>query len=257
MRQAHDAGGQSPLDPVLLDELRWLLAQLCDGQLPQSDWHRLNQILGEHAEARRYYLRYIGVHSALATTAGCTLGSFVVDAQLAVERLTLERFTGRTTPLSLCAPQTPASARGLRWRSVIRWAASLSAVLLVAAASFWWVRRADYVGSQQPALRAEHSVEVAGNQPLVAEVTYVSASATWRNANGSFTLASRVQTGQSLARARSGRIDVCVGRQIVADRAFGVLSSTYRGQLASRRIGCSRAASRTWFHDRDSARKSD
>src|SRR3989304_5708216 len=207
MRLAHDGSGQSPLDPVLMEELRWLLAQLCDNQLAECDWHRLHQILDEHAGARRYYLRYIAVHSVLATPAGCLSGSSVIDAQLAVERLTIERFTGRTALQSLCAREASLSALDLRWRSPIRWAVSLSAMLLVAAAAFWSVRRASNLGDEGVALHASHPGEVAGNQRLAAEITYVSASATWRNPNGSFALASRVQSGQSLALDR-GQVEL-------------------------------------------------
>lgn len=202
MRQAHDGSGQSSLDPVLLDELRSLLAQLCDEQLPQSDWHRLNQILGEHAGARRYYLRYIGVHSALATTAGSPLGSFVVDAQLAVERLTLERFTGRTNSTPLYELESSLSHREVRWRSIIRWAVSLSAVLLVAGAAWWSTQRVGRHEEQRDFVvaddRPKAEDEVSGARRLVAEVTYVSTSAIWQNPNGSFALASRVRSGQKL-----------------------------------------------------------
>jgi hypothetical protein len=207
MTQAHDGSDRSPLDRVMIEDLCQHLACLCDDQLSESDRHRLNRILDEHSGARQYYLRYIAVHSALATTAGSPLGAFAIDAHLAVERLTLERFAGRTMSVSGCELKLSLSARDRRWRTTVRWAASLSAIMLVAAATFWWVQRARRLEDQRVAQHPQLPGETVGDQRLVAEVTYVSASARWQNPNGSYALAARIQSGQTLAFER-GQVEL-------------------------------------------------
>lgn len=198
MTRTRDDCHESPREPQLMHELGELLARLCDDELTASDRSRLNRILDEYTAARRYYLRYVAVHSALAVTAG----SPAVEAQLAVERLTLERFAGRSFSEPLCQLALPASSRIERWQSMAPWAASLAAIFVVTGL-IWW--------STQPIGRQEHVVGVVavsnrstaadentGAQRLVAEVTYVSNSAIWQNPNSSFALASSVRSGQNL-----------------------------------------------------------
>ena len=187
------------------------LARLCDDQFTDDDSRRLNQLLDENEEVRRYYLRYIAVHSALAATACSPVGCTVVEAQLAVERLTLDRFAGRITSAVTCDLGSSLPERRRRLQSIMLWAASLSAVLLVVAAGFWWARP----GRQQDAATASLAVdakqpafnEVATSERLVAEVTFVSDSAVWQNPNSSYIVASSVRSGQSLALER-GQVEL-------------------------------------------------
>lgn len=189
-----------PLDPAVLDELRDLVARLCDDQLDESDRLRLNAILDSHSAARQYYLKYMGVHSSLAAMAGSASAD---DAQLAVERMTLARFAGRTDPvLSACDIEPLRSQRAARWQSVLRWAAGVSAVVAVATFS-WWFTADDPAGDVAPQLvlasgHARTEAAPGPAQPLAAEVTYVSSVAVWQKPNASFALASRVRVGENL-----------------------------------------------------------
>ena len=215
MSRANEEGANLPLDPAVTAETSALFARLCDGELSEGDQYRLNQILDENTAARHYYLQYIAVHTALKTISGSPLGYSAVDAQLAVERLTLEQFAGHVgadrvgTEQSCRLPMS--AAPDARMRLIVRWAASLAAGLLVATAAWWSIQ---HIGRQEdPAASIAnevHPIPNADDSPggsLVAEVTYVSNSITWQNPNGSFALASRVQSGQSLALLR-GQIEL-------------------------------------------------
>lgn len=206
---AADGDADSSLDAGLMEELRELLARLCDDQLTESERPRLNQILDEHGAARSYYLKYVAVHSSLAAMAG---SASAAEAQLAVERMTLARFAGRSAAvLPPCDIEPLRSERIERWQTVLRWAAGISAVLLVAAAAWWLAPSSSQSASPENVLLVGNPAAVddipASSQPLVAEVTYVSNSAAWQNPNGSFTLASRVRAGQNLALER-GQVEL-------------------------------------------------
>lgn len=211
MRAYDDANSDSeaPLEAVAMDELRELIALLCDDQLTVGDRSRLNELLDSDAAARQYYLKYIAVHSSLAAMAG---SASAVEAQLAVERMTLERFAGRTDPVfAPCASVPKWSERNERWRSVLRWSAGLSAVVALAIAS-WWLTARNSVHDYAPELvlagGQAHTVPAPGTaQPLAAEVTYVSSVAIWQNPNSSFALASRVRAGQNLILER-GQVEL-------------------------------------------------
>lgn len=221
MTHNHDDNAGPPLAVAQMDQLCALLAQLCDDQLTGDDFRRLNQLLDEDAAARHYYLRYVAVHNALAATAGSPVGCSDVEAQLAVERLTLDRFSGRITSDMACGIDRSSYERNRRWRSLIRWAGSLSAVLLVAVAGLWWAQtRLGQPGAEQPGSQPNDATtalaidgqqpllnEVAAAQPLVAEVTFVSESAEWQNPNSSYIVASGVRSGQSLALER-GQVEL-------------------------------------------------
>ena len=215
---AENGAADSPLDPALMDELRELLARLCDDQLTESDRPRLNRILDSHEAARRYYLKYVAIHSSLAAMAG---SASAADAQLAVERNTLARFAGRSEALlPACDVVSLRDEHVERWQAVLRWAAGISAVLL-AAIAVWWLAPRDsgplapvnlvQVGNEA-SFELQESTDAASpvNQPLVAEVTYVSNAAVWQNPNGSFTLASRVRAGQNLTLER-GQVELTYG----------------------------------------------
>jgi hypothetical protein len=222
MMRAHDdaenGAGELPLDPASMEELRELLARLCDDQLTESDRPRLNYILDSHEAARRYYLKYVAIHSSLAAMAG---SASAADAQLAVERITLARFAGRSEALlPACDVVSLRDEHLERWKSVMRWAAGISAVLLTAVAVWWLAPRGSdpaspvnlaRVGNAASFDREESTGSVTtGREPLVAEVTYVSNAAVWQNPNGSFTLASRVRAGQNLTLER-GQVELTYG----------------------------------------------
>ena len=168
---------------------------------------RLNQILDADSAARRYYLQYIAVHSALTTAAGCS----AVDAHMAVERMTLERFAACTTLTPVCELETSRFTGGRRWQSLIRWTVSLSAALLLAMSALWWAQRdsRSEVKSGSVADVRPENVSDGSADPgrLVAEVTYVSNSAIWQNPNGSYAIASHVRSGQTLTLER-GQIEL-------------------------------------------------
>ena len=84
----------SRVDAAIAAQLSELVAQLCDNDLSEDDAAHLNAMLNEHPGARQYYLRYIAVHNALTAAAGNPLGFSAVESQLAIERLTIERFAG-------------------------------------------------------------------------------------------------------------------------------------------------------------------
>ena len=204
-----------PLDPAMTAEALRLFAILCDGELSDSDRTRLNRLLDESEPARRYYLRYIALNTALKTISGSPMGYSAVDAQLAVERLTLEQFANHFgdshgSIVQSCRLPVPADAK-TRLSSAIRWAASLAAAMLVAAAAWWSIQHAGSLENRAATIASEaHPIPNAEDShggSLVAEVTYVSNSIVWQNPNGSFTLASRVQAGQSLALLR-GQIEL-------------------------------------------------
>ncbi|MGD9631846.1 MAG: FecR domain-containing protein [Pirellulales bacterium] len=220
-----DWSADPPLNAALMEELRELLARLCDdqlcdepltggGQFSGGDRARLNEILDTHAAARRYYLKYVAIHSSLSAMAG---SASAADAQLAVERITLERFAGRTgPPLAPCGIEPLQLERRERWQSVLRWSAGISAVVALAMAGWWLTVRerkdallAEAVldGNLKPAVDVSFGSQPFGNQPLAAEVTYVSNAAVWQNPNGSFTLASRVRAGENLTLER-GQVEL-------------------------------------------------
>ena len=206
---------KTPLDPAMTAEALRLFATLCDGELLDSDDRRLNQLLDESAAARRYYLRYIALNTALKTISGSPMGDSAVNAQLAVERLTLEQFAnnfgnGHGSAGQSCRPPVPANTK-TRLRAAVRWAASLAAAMLVAAAAWWSIQHAGRLENRAATVANEaHPIPTAEDShggSLVAEVTYVSNSIVWQNPNGSFILASRIQAGQSLALLR-GQIEL-------------------------------------------------
>jgi len=198
-----------PPDAGWMDELHELLAALCDGQLAEGDRPRLNEILDAHAAARRYYLKYMAVHSSLSTMSG---SASAADAELAVERMTLERFAGRTAvPMASCEIEPLRWERVERWQQVLRWAVGVSAVVAVAIASWWFAPRMPIDDASPELVLAggqAHTEPAPGTaQPLAAEVTYVSSAAVWQNPNASFALASRVRAGQNLILER-GQVEL-------------------------------------------------
>jgi hypothetical protein len=206
-----DDNSRLNLSPVVIGELCALLARLCDDQLVGDDAQRLNHLLRENAEARRYYLHYVAVHSALAATACSPMGCTDTEAQLAVERLTLARFSGRITVPIACDVGQLTGELGRRPRSMALWAASVAVGVLIAATAVWFalptrgpnqVTNAVVVDTAQPALNQDSTSE-----PLVAEVTFVSESAVWQSPNSSYIVASLVRSGQSLALER-GQVEL-------------------------------------------------
>jgi hypothetical protein len=197
-----DDDGAAPLATGVTGELRELLARLCDDQLTASDQTRLNAILDADASARRYYLKYVAVHSALAAMAGSATAT---DAELAVERLTLERFAGRTSlPLAPCDLEPVRSDRAASTRQALRWAAGISAMIAIAAASWWFAPRLPVRDASPELVLASGQAHTPGSaKPLAAEVTYVSNVAVWQNPNASFTLASRVRAGPVASSSRA------------------------------------------------------
>lgn len=218
MMRAHDDAAdwdaEPPIDAGLMEELRGLLARMCDDQMTDNDRSRLNQILDMHAAARSYYLKYVAIHSSLAAMAG---SASAADAQLAVERITLERFAGRTgPPLAPCDMEPLQLERPERWQTVMRWAMGISAVAALTMAAWWlaprvrndaWQANVVLAGGQESAAVDFAEDAPACNQPSVAEVTYVSNAAVWQNPNGSFTLSSRVRAGENLALER-GQVEL-------------------------------------------------
>ena len=136
-RMMHTSDGHKdmPIDRASWEALCELLARLCDSALKESDWMRLNELLNEHSEARRYYLRYIAVHSALKANAGSPLGTSDIDRQLTIERLALDRFAGCTTVVDRCPRGFVGDEH--RWWSILRYAMSISAVLLIGVTIVW------------------------------------------------------------------------------------------------------------------------
>lgn len=210
MNPSHD-DKSTPLDPAIENELYGMLARLCDGDLLASERDRMNEILNEHATARRLYLRYMALHGLLAIGAGGPIGCSVADTQLAVERQAITRFSEGVvsrTDVSVCAEPLP---RKRRLRYALQWIAAVSAVLLVAAA-FWHAPRIAKDGAEntigdlagKPAGERQASREL---QQLVAEVTFVSDTPLWQNPNGSYAVASHVRSGQTLALER-GQIEL-------------------------------------------------
>src|SRR5258707_1314064 len=107
------------------------------------------------------------------------MGYTAVDAQLAIERFTLDQFAGRVGTIPSCElPSAPAP--GARMRSIVRWATSLAAILLVAAAAWWSIRHT--ISHEDPTALIANEVHPIPNADdshvgsLVADVTYVSNS---------------------------------------------------------------------------------
>lgn len=196
--------GQSPIHPAIREDLSELLAHLCDDALSEDDGQRLNQLLIDFPAARKYYLRYIAVHSALKSAAGSPAGCSAIDAQLAIERMTLDRFAGCTAFDLTTSAKTAESRTADGWRSALQWIASVSAIVLVATGAWWSFGTARFGNGERSGSAAPFSQqrgpsnELADNRLLVAEVTYVSSSAVWRNPNGSFAVASRVAADQTM-----------------------------------------------------------
>lgn len=210
MNPCHD-DNLTPLDPAIENELYGMLARLCDGDLPASERDRMNEILNEHATARRLYLQYMALHGLLAIGAGGPVGCSVADTQLAVERQAITRFSEGVVSqpdVSGCAEPSP---RKYRLRLALQWIAAVSAVLLVVAA-FWQRPRVagDSTENKMADLPGTSASEHQGGselQQLVAEVTFVSDAPLWQNPNGSYAVASHVRSEQTLALER-GQIEL-------------------------------------------------
>lgn len=205
--------GERPFNPPALDlqlarELTALMTLLCDDEMQPLESQRLNQILNEFPEARRFYLRYLAMHSALDVSGGCPPGYSIVDAEIAIESLALAQFSGQVDLLTQRPEDSPRQSHAASSvRTSWRWGVSLAAsVLLVVSAAYWVtcnrrtiaVRQVSVTGqSQAIATSKVHDDDEALH--LVAEVTFVSKSPIWRNPNSSYVVTSQVRAGQSLA----------------------------------------------------------
>lgn len=206
-------GGSPPQGRFLPEELHGLLALLCDQGLDAEGWRRLDVLLTDHPAARSYYLKLMAMHSALTAVAGSPAACSPFEAQLAVERAAIERFSARplslrervlgTDGLSVAPPRT----RGGWSRGSLRGWSMLAAGLLIAAIAGWWgMNGADPSDqatvaetSPPPGAPLAQIHNEADPGALAAEVTFVSDRAAWSNPNASFALASRVRAGEVLS----------------------------------------------------------
>lgn len=241
--QDHNADTDAPLHPIDWSELNALLVQLLDGKLSPSEQQRLGQILDANQDARRYYLQHIAIHSALSASCGSTTSCSTIDAQLAFERITLDRFAGHFTKAPLCSLANTTVDRARRWRTILPWAGLLAAAILVAVA-LWWTRivptRNGEIATESSGARHPMTETADDDRQPAAEVSYVSSSAVWQDANNSYALGSVVRSGQGLTLER-GEMELTYssGTKLVltGPSEFVVLASggiLRRGELVAR-----------------------
>lgn len=188
-----------------------LLGRLCDGELSDSEFQRLQTVLDESPDARKLYLKYQAIHVALATGAGGVVGYSTVDAQLAIERAAIVQVcNGRLSCVTSPRGEnvTQPERRCLIGRTM-RWAASLAAVILVSCCTYWlWPRNVAHPPVVTAELQsAEDAVGKIDAKLPVAQVSFVSDTAAWNNPNSSYALGSRVRPGQTLA-LENGQIEL-------------------------------------------------
>jgi hypothetical protein len=193
---------RSKHDPRIVAELDYVLTCVCDGEATEDQRRRLNQILDQDYEARRYYLRYISIHSALFATAGSCAQTHENEVSRAISPLSVDDCEAPEPAASLRGNSQSRATRGADTRRTIRWVASVAALLCIAASAVLWTKRVGRPVDETVLANVDHSGRSPRNAPdpnqLPAVVTYVSDTASWLNANESYALASQVQSGQRL-----------------------------------------------------------
>lgn len=198
---------RSGLSAALADELSRLIGRALDDVLEESERARLNEILTDNEAARPHYLRYISLHSTLATTAGNQARHEVDELKRRLASLNLASANAlggpadepSSTPISLPATNLPIHSVGA--------IAALLLVILVPAIVYFssglFPRHrqateqflADHANSDRPG-----SVEPVGGN--VARVSYVSSTARWQYPNDSYAVESSVRAGNTLVLAQ-------------------------------------------------------
>ena len=188
---------RSEHDEKIVDELSQLVSSACDEVLTESQRVRLNELLGQGAAIRAYYLRLIAIHSALMTTAG-------KQAIQGVEELRSRLgIVARPAP-----PSRPKPTPLARFTSPLMRAAMLVFLLVPVAIYFLGSRQATDSGGEA---RKEATVgavahvpweapleSLAPNANRLVHVSRVSPQARWQNPNESFTVNSSMRTGNRL-----------------------------------------------------------
>ncbi|RIK88190.1 MAG: hypothetical protein DCC67_00890 [Planctomycetota bacterium] len=182
---------EPPLAAELQHEVRGLLARLCDGLAEQQDVRRLGDLIAADVAVRRYYLRYLALHSSLEAAAGSFADSATPEASI----------LPFPAPSELGVAGAPHAEGGVLSAAATRrwpWAAA-AAVLAAVGVSLWALSRPEALPPPvTPALVASGANRQVA-PPLVAQVTFASPDVRWQNANDSLALTARVRPGQTLA----------------------------------------------------------
>ncbi|MCC6494574.1 MAG: FecR domain-containing protein [Pirellulales bacterium] len=187
---AHRIGDSLPAE--LAQEVDGLLAKLCDELADEQELARLGSLIVSEAEVRRFYLRYLAVHSTLTATAGHYAKIPFAD-ELAPPASAPDCLHKRE--LRDCLSTARSGSRRTGWRAA-------AAVLLMAGIAAWAITKSpstpqESLAGTSPGPRTARQAAVA--MPRVAQISYASPEVRWRNPNDSFTLTSQVRAGQVLA----------------------------------------------------------
>ena len=209
MNNYSDDGMRAKPDEATIDELSHLVDAGFDDVISDEQQVRLNELLGRNVAVRRYYLRYIAIHSALKTSAGNQAGRKIEELRQQLER------GGRV----LSSATTATTHRKFPDSSLLRAAVIL---FILAPIALYLARRPEKV--QEAAQRAPSKspssasvdriegialIDSATSSPLpgVVKVSRISSKTRWSHPNESFAIDSTVRTGDRL-RVLNGEVEL-------------------------------------------------
>ena len=133
----------SAFTPKDTDRVHTLCHSLFDDVISDTELNELNQLLSQHPNARRLYLRYALLVSTLQGNVSKNQDLLSVQLANHVDTFDSAFADDAVTPMTIPAQHETSAAshatnvlQGRRWESTIAWAAAAS--LLLAATAFWW-----------------------------------------------------------------------------------------------------------------------
>lgn len=197
----HRNSNFAELDQAVIHELHQLCTRLHDEVIFEQELARLNQLLDDFSAARKFYLRYVTLHSMMLTSTGKQQRVEAEELSRHITQVEQNENSDRTHPLAdtLLSEEQP-GLLGLRQQSVVTWA--IAAMLLIAAsATIWAVRETDVDFAeahhrgrvQRPTDPAPGVVRIA---PAV-RLSYISSNARWQP-NGAFQPVTALSPGDQL-----------------------------------------------------------
>jgi ferric-dicitrate binding protein FerR (iron transport regulator) len=175
--------------------LRTLLDHLFDVPLSTEQTARLNQLLDASETARRHYLKYVGVHSALTTTAGCHARASVDEFIDQLEQTACNELAAANIVELPFESREPSKGAPLNRR----WLAAVAASAAVVMAGWFGLAGRSFRQTNPPQADATTvSARMPDIGPIASQVTYLSPAVRWRNPNLSFALESVVRAGERL-----------------------------------------------------------
>jgi hypothetical protein len=200
--QRLDANG---LPSEMLREVNSLLSQICDDLADSEAIARLGALMLQNSAVRDHYLRYIALHSALATSAGsCQSPERIEELPPA-----LAIFDGDGQEIQKDREAELVCQQ--RWPNRRRIWPVAAAVLLSLGALIWGLSARRFAESQhlpqRSIARSNGGARPLAARPLVAEITSVSRALRWRLSNEAYALTSQVRAGQTLS-LTSGAVEL-------------------------------------------------